>query len=61
MSSTISVSKQEYDDLVRKASLFEQYIENEELSEEELTQIHKALKGPFLSKTEFLKRHSDLR
>ena len=60
MTSTISVSKEEYDVLVQKASLFDQYIETDELTAQELAQVRKALKGPFLSKAEFLKRHPEL-
>lgn len=60
MSGSIAISKDEYDLLKTKADLFDRFIETEELSKEELEQIKKAMKGPFLSKSEFLKRHKDL-
>lgn len=60
MSQTITISKEDYDLLKNKAELFDHYVETEELSKEELTGIKKALKGPFLTKSEFLKRHKYL-
>lgn len=57
---TITIPKREYDSLKRKANLFEHYVESERLSKEELNQIKKALKGPFLSRSEFLRRHTNL-
>ncbi len=60
MGTTISVPKEEYDQLIEKASLFDQFIGTEELTKEELKQIKEAMKGPFLTKSELLKRHSDL-
>lgn len=60
MNTTISIPKEEYDYLKIKADLFDHFIESEELTKEELEKIKKALKGPFLSKAEFLKRHTHL-
>jgi hypothetical protein len=57
---SITIPKDEYDLLKSKASLFDQYVETEELTDEELLKVRKALKGPFLAKTEFLKRHPEL-
>ena len=57
---TISISKEEYDELVQKASLFDHYIETEELTSEEINKIKQAMKGPFLTKSEFIKRHPEL-
>lgn len=57
---SVTLPKGEFDLLVRKANLFDQYVETEELSKKELKQIKKALKGPFISKAEFLKRHPEL-
>ena len=57
---TISIPKEEYDELVKKASLFDHYIETEELNEAELKRIKKAMKWPFLTKAEFLKKHPEL-
>lgn len=54
------IPKEEYDLLRNKADLFDHFVETEELSDEELADIKKALKGPFLTKAEFLKRHKDL-
>ncbi len=45
---------------LKKTSLFDKYIETDELSKDELDQTKKALKGPFLTKSEFLKRHPEL-
>ena len=60
MGEAISVPKEEYDELVKKANLFERYIETEELTKNELEQIKEALKGPFMAKSEFLKKHPEL-
>lgn len=54
------LSKKEYELLKNKADLFDKYIETEELSKKELEEIKSALKGNFLTKNEFLKRHKDL-
>ena len=60
METSVIIPKEEYDELIKKVSLFDKYVETEELTEEELQQIRKALKGPFLTKAEFLKRHPEL-
>lgn len=60
MEATISIPKEEYEALMIKATLFDKYVETEELTKEELKQIKEALKGPFLTKAEFLKRHPEL-
>jgi len=57
---TISIPKEEYDELVQKASLFDHYVETEELTSEEFKKIKQAMKGPFLTKSEFLKRYPEL-
>ncbi len=57
MGVSIIVPKEEYDFLKRKAELFDHFVESEELTKDELAKIKKALKGPFLSKAEFLKRY----
>ncbi len=57
---SVMMPKEEYDALKRKADLFDHFIETEELSEDELKAVKDALKGPFLTKTEFLKRHPEL-
>jgi len=53
MEISVSIPKEEYTELVKKAHLFDQYIETEELTQAELKMIKKAL-GPFLTKEEFL-------
>lgn len=58
--STLMIPKQEYDLLKSKADLFDRYVETEELTKEELAIIKEALKGPFMTKSAFLKKHSDL-
>ena len=58
--SSVIVPKDEYDMLRTKADLFDHYVETEELSEEELSKVKKALKGSLLTKLEFLKRHPEL-
>ncbi len=57
MATTVMLPKDEYDTLLRKAALFDRYVETEELSKAELKRIKAALKGPFLTKAEFLRRH----
>jgi hypothetical protein len=60
MSTTICIPKDEYDALKRKADLFEHYVESEKLTKNEISEIKKALKGTFISKAEFLRRHPHL-
>jgi len=60
MSESITLPKGEYDLLKKKAALFDHYVETETLTKGELVQIREALKGPSLSKAEFLKRHPHL-
>ena len=57
---SVIIPKDEYDLLKAKADLFDKYVETEELSDKELIQIKDSLKGPFLTKSEFLKRHPHL-
>ena len=57
---SVVIPKDEYDLLRNKAELFDHFVETEDLSKDELAKIEKALKGPFLTKAEFLKRHKDL-
>ena len=57
---TICLPKGEYDMLRTKADLFDKFIETEELTNTELNQVKKALKGPFMTKSEFLTKHSEL-
>ena len=57
MAETVEIAKNEYDILKNKADLFDHFIETEELSKEELNQVKKALKGPFLTKSAFLSKH----
>lgn len=60
METSVIIPKEEYDELIKKATFFEHYIETEELTKEELKEIKKAMKGPFLTKSEFLKKHPEL-
>ncbi len=61
MSTTsVIIPKEESDLLKNKADLFDHFITSEELGKEELVKIKKAMKGPFLTKPEFLKRHPHL-
>jgi hypothetical protein len=57
---TISIPKDEYEALKAKADIFDQFIESEELTDDEIDRINKAIKGPFLSKSEFQRRHRHL-
>ena len=56
----ITIKKKDYLELKEKAEMFDRYIETEELSDEEIKQMKKAMKGPFLREEEFLKRHPEL-
>jgi hypothetical protein len=60
MGTSVVIPKDEYDVLKKKAEFFDQYLETEDLSSEEIAKVKDALKGPFLTKAEFLKRHQDL-
>lgn len=60
MKETITISKEKYEKLEKKAVLFDHFVENEELSQEELALIKEAMKGPFLSKEKFLRKHPEL-
>lgn len=57
---SIIIPKEEYDSLKIKADLFDHYVVTEELTKSEELIIKKALKGPFLTKSEFLKRYKHL-
>jgi hypothetical protein len=61
MSDAVTLSKDEYDLLKQKADLFDHFVETEELSTKELARIQQALKGPFLTESEFIKNHPELR
>ena len=56
----VMISKDEYALLRQKADLFDHMVEVEELSEDELAKVKSALKGPFMTKSEFLKKNPDL-
>lgn len=56
----IMIPKEEYDLLKHKADLFDHFVETEDLTEEEIAKINKAMLGPFLTKSEFLKKHPHL-
>ena len=60
MSESVTLSKDKYDIMKNKADLFDHFIETEELSKEELVNIKKAMKCPFMTKSEFLKRNPHL-
>ena len=60
MNETVIIPKEEYDLIKTKADLFDHFIEIEELDKKELAQIKKAMKGPLLTKSQFLKRHKYL-
>ncbi len=57
---SITVPLEEYELIRKKAELFDQFVESDALSKAELARIKKALKGPFLTKPEFLKRFPHL-
>ena len=61
MNDSVCTPKAEYDDLIMKATLFDHYVETEELTSEELSGLKEALKGNFITKAEFLKRHPELK
>lgn len=54
------IPQDEYDLLKQKAELFDKFIETEELTAEEMKMVKKALKGPYMSKSDFLKKHPEL-
>ena len=56
----MTLPKEEYDELLTKARLFDHYVKTEELSEKELEQIRRDMKGPFMTKAQFLKKHPEL-
>ena len=60
MSDSITLPREQFELLKRKAELFDHYVETEECSAEELQRIHDALNGPFLSEAEFRKRNPNL-
>ncbi len=61
MSSTISIPQNEYNELLRKASLLDIIIDSENLTTEELERLKKARMGPSITEEEFLDRHPELR
>jgi hypothetical protein len=60
MAESVTIPKDEYDLLKKKADLFDHFIETEELSKKELAKVKKALRGPFMTMSEFLKKHPQL-
>jgi hypothetical protein len=60
MDRKIMIPRDEYMELKEKAELFDRYIETDEFSKDEITKIRKALKGPFITEAEFLKKHPEL-
>jgi hypothetical protein len=64
MSETVSISKDEYEELKHKSELLNEIIgiiEEEELTAEEIDKIKKAEKSPPMTEEEFLKNHPELR
>ena len=57
---SIRISRDEYNMLKKKADLFDHFVETEELSSKELQKIERAMRGPFMAKSEFLKRHPEI-
>ncbi len=60
MSSTVEISRNEYDDLLKKAKVLEKITDTEGLTPEELDRLKKARLGPGITEDEFLKRHPEL-
>ena len=56
----VIIPKEEYDLIRTKAELFDHFVEVEEISKEDLIKVQTALKGPFMTKSEFLRRHPEL-
>jgi hypothetical protein len=61
MSSTVSIPKNEYDELLRKANLLNSIVDTENLTDKELERLDKARMGASISEDEFLNRHPELR
>lgn len=57
---TITISSKEYKLLKYKSKVFDHFIETEQLSKDEIDKIRIALKGPFVSEEEFIKRHPEI-
>jgi len=60
MSSTICIPQNEYDELLRKASLLNSIIDSENLTTEELERLKKARMGPSMTEEDFLEKHPEL-
>ena len=60
MSSTVEISRSEYDKLLKKAKILERIMDTEGLTPEELKRLKKARLGPSITEDEFLKRHPEL-
>jgi hypothetical protein len=58
--SEVMIPRDEYEILRNKAELFDRFIETEELTDDEMKIVKKALKGPYMSKSGFLKKHPEL-
>jgi hypothetical protein len=57
MNETVTIPREEYEIMKRKAELYDE----EELTPEELAQVDKAAKGPHITHEEFVKRHPEYR
>ncbi|MBI3412740.1 MAG: hypothetical protein HY051_01500 [Candidatus Aenigmarchaeota archaeon] len=61
MAETITIPRREYEDLKKKADIFNTIVETERLSATELRRLEKARRGSSITEGEFLKRHPELK
>lgn len=61
MEESISIPKKEYEILIYKSAMYDEIVESEELTQEEIKRLEEARMGKSLTEKEFLKRHPELR
>lgn len=59
-SENISIPKEEYETLVHKSAIYDQIVESEELTKEEIERLEQARLGKSLTEEEFKKKHPEL-
>jgi len=60
MEEKVSIPKKEYETLMYKSSMYDEIVETEEFTKEDLERLEKARLGKSFTEEEFLKRHPEL-
>ncbi len=61
MAETVTITRNEYESLKKKADILNNIVETEKLSLGELKRLERARRGASITEDEFLKRHPELK